>query len=270
MNIIFSLVLYCHPLSSIKPLLQSIQGIAASGSAYSFSLSVYNCSPIHLRHESSPSCIKPFLDNVDLMYTYGPNVGFGAANNRNFLNVNNPGESFFVVANPDISFGPDSLLKLFAWMEACPNLACVAPLVLNPGNVIQFSAKKNPTILSLFIGKFAFLRRFPLFSSYDAWHRNLAFDYRSECIYSTYLSGCFLVIPASLYLKANGFCERYFLHLEDADLVRRLSAFGLCVHNPIGIVEHQWARGSHHSPRQVLYLIHSIWVYFTEWRMTLF
>jgi GT2 family glycosyltransferase len=269
MDIIFSLVLYRHSFESIKPLLMSIQAIATYAGGHSFALNIYNACP-HQSDDPTASRIRAILGDLLSVYQYGLNIGFGAANNRNFMACQHEEDFLFVVVNPDISFEPVSLLPLLDWVASRRDVSCVAPLIMNPGGVVQFSAKQNPTLVSLIIGRLPFLKRIRAFKLYDRWHRNLDCDYTSQCIESTYLSGCFLVIPSSCYLKIGGFSERYFLHLEDADISRRLSRHGASMHNPIGVVEHRWARGSHRSLRQMLHLARSFIVYSLVWGIRLF
>ena len=265
MKILFSLVLYRHSFESIAPLISSIKCLIDRAEGFSVSLAIYNACP-HETGDPTPSLVSSIVGRSLIAYQYGPNVGFGAANNRNFLAFLPLHEDFlFVVTNPDISFESGSLIPLLEWASANRHVPCVSPLILNPGGLIQYSVKHNPTFISLILGKFSFLNRFPFLARYDRWHRNLDRDYEHECIAATYLSGCFLVIPSIWYLKIGGFCESYFLHLEDADIVRRLSRYGDCMHNPIGSVLHQWARGSHRSPVQMMHLMHSFIVYMFTW-----
>ncbi|MCP9823667.1 hypothetical protein [Cyanobium sp. L1E-Cus] len=269
MRIIFSLVLYRHSLAAIKPLLCSIRRISNSSSNHSFALSIYNASP-HDSDDVGPAQIRSLVGGCDILYEHGRNIGFGAANNKNFYSSQSEDDFLFVVVNPDISFDPTSLLSLFDWAASRQDVSCVAPLVLNPGGVIQHSAKHDPTLVSLLIGRFSWLKSIQAFKRYDGWHRNLHYDYRTQCIESTYLSGCFMVIPSSCYLKVGGFCERYFLHLEDADITRRLSRHGVTMHNPVGAVEHRFARGSHHSLLQMIHLTRSLVVYSMLWGLKFF
>ena len=269
MNILFSLVLYRHSFQDIAPLLSSIDLLGRAVDHLHVRLSIYNACP-HSLDDPTPDRVRSIIGDILLSYRCGKNIGFGAANNHNFNSFKSPQDFLFVVVNPDISFDPASLMPLLDWAVTTPLLACVAPLILSPSGSIQFSAKRNPTFLSLLLGRLGFLRRLPFFQRYDRWHRNLYRDYERECIDATYLSGCFLVIPSLCFSDIGGFCERYFLHLEDADIVRRLSRFGRCIHNPIGSVTHQWARGSHRSPTQMLHLMHSYFVYLTIWGFRLY
>jgi GT2 family glycosyltransferase len=269
MKIIFSLVLYRHSLESITPLLLSINKISDCISHHSFALAIYNARA-HEVDDPSPSRVRLILNIPNLTYQYGENIGFGSANNRNFSNSISEELFLFVVVNPDISFEPFSLSPLLDWIISNPMVSCASPLILNPGGNIQHSAKHDPTLLSLLLGRVAFLKRIALLNKYDRWHRNLDCNYASCCIKSAYLSGCFLVIPSHFYLKVGGFSEKYFLHLEDADIVRKLTHYGVCTHNPIGSVSHLWARGSHSSLLQMLHLVYSFLIYSTAWGFRLF
>ncbi len=264
MKILYSLVLYRHSLQSISPLLASIQRLATLSTKYQFSLSIYNACP-HELDDPSPSRVLSFLPDCSLSCQYGRNVGFGAANNINFKSYHSAEPFVFIVVNPDIEFQPYSLGLLLDWLEDKPYVSCVSPLILNSGETIQYSAKHNPTVLSLLIGRINLLKKISILGKYDKWHRNLDRDYGKDCFHSTYLSGCFLIIPSSYYKRIGGFCERYFLHLEDADIVRRLSLHGHCLHNPLGVVRHRWARGSHSSARQMISLVRSFFIYSSEW-----
>ena len=268
-KVCFSLVLYKHSCKSIEPLLSSIAAFADYAPKISVLLNVYDGSPPFFPYPPETH-FRQKLPNVDISFQKGPNVGFGCANNRNFFSARLDGSALLVVVNPDIRFSAHELLPIVCWaFDHYFECSCVAPLVCLEGGKIQYSAKHNPTLLSLFLGRFSFFRRFSLFRSYDSWHKNLDKDYVSDIIESTYLSGCFLVVPAWAFLCVGGFCEKYFLHIEDADLVRRLSSVGKTLHNPIGVVEHGWARGSHSSVRQILSLLRSYLTYCMIWGIRL-
>ena len=267
-RIVFSLVLYQHRIIDFLPLLHSVSSLAYHRFDYSVALAVYDASPASFPAVSVDE-IAESIPAVNLIYHKARNIGFGSANNYNFKSSCLSGSDIFVVANPDISFVSHEITPLFDWLwESAGRVSCVAPLIANSCGDIQFSAKRNPTLLSLLLGRFGFLRRFNRFLEYDSWHRNLTSDYASQVITSPYLSGCFLVIPCHYYLLVGGFCERFFLHLEDADLVRRLSGVGLSLHNPIARVTHLWARGSHSSLFQMYWLSRSLILYWSIWGLS--
>ena len=263
-KLIFSVVLYRHNIFDIAPLLSSIKLLADTVEKLEVRFAVYNAT--HDFFECSSSLLDEYLTpKVITYYSYGSNIGFGSANNFNFsLTAPSPDE-LFIVVNPDISFDPQGLLPLLAWIQSHPLCSCVAPLITNPNGQVQFSAKHNPTFFSLLIGRFPSLTCFKFCSDYDIFHRNLFLDYANDLIPCSYLSGCFLIVPSRYFSAVGGFCQNYFLHLEDADLVRRLSLVGETFHNPDGVIHHRWARGSHKSFLQMLHLLRSFVAYSFIW-----
>jgi len=267
-RVVFSLVLYRHCLYEITPLLRSIKDLKSFCRDLCFHLSVYDADRPGAANQFRDS-IADIVEDLSFSYVNYTNVGFARANNVNALSLSYAPSELFIVANPDTSFLSSELAPLLYWILHHKKVACAAPLVVNPGGATQYSAKRNPTFLSLLLGRLPLLTALPVFARYDSWHRNLDSCYEKDIISSTYLSGCFLVVRSLSFHKVGGFSGRYFLHLEDADIVRRLSGCGLTVHNPIGKVYHRWARGSHKSLGQALHLLRSIVVYISIWGMRL-
>ena len=265
MLVYVSLVLFEHSLADIEPLIASLASFKALRSNYHLSLLVYDATP-SVRSTIDLQAFLCLCHDLECIYRRGPNIGFGAANNRNFSLRCPIGESLFLVCNPDISFEPSQLLPLFDFITSSEqSLSCVAPLILNSDGAIQFSVKHNPTLLSLLASRVSFLRRLHIIDRYMLTFLSRNFDYRLDIIPSTYLSGCFLLIPSSYFSLCGGFDEKFFLHFEDADLVRRLSRLDPCVHYPGAVVTHRWARGSHHSLVQTFHLIISYMLYSVKW-----
>ena len=269
--IVFSLVLYQHSLDHITSLLESVCRFQNVYPNFEVTLAIYDGSPKSFLNAPTKVRITEVLNSIKVIYTKDKNIGYGCSNNINFRkSIDSCSDFLFIIVNPDIYFSPQSLLRLINFLNGDSALSCVAPLVLNPPNTVQYSVKKDPTFLSLLLGFFSFLRFVPCLSSYDFNHRNLFRDYYSEFIYSSYLSGCFLVVPSCFYSLVDGFDEDFFLHLEDADFVRRLSVVGTAVHFPHSYVFHHWARGSHKSFRQILFLLSSYLRYVRKWGFRLF
>lgn len=272
-NLHFSLVLYMHYIDDVLPLFSSLRSLSISlSSSSSIHLSIYDNSNKAL---ILPSQVTSSLgDLVSFRYFHdGKNIGFASAHNFNYqshANTGTYGQSFFIPVNPDIYFSDASLLNLLHWLSLHVDVVCCAPLVKNQHGSKQFSAKTNPTLLSLLASRFAFLRRFPFILSYMARHHNLHSDYSADIIYSSYLSGCFLIVRSFAYRAVGGFSQSFFLHLEDADLTRKLQKIGFCVHCPVGSVVHLWARGSHHSLMQMFHLFRSYINYTRLWGFRLF
>lgn len=267
----FSLVLYKHSLQDVMPLLASIAELSQALSLSPLStikLSIYDNSKIPLVTKQNFASILP-SKIVCNYHNDGINIGFGAAHNFNFnsfqfLPLDNS-NCLFIPINPDISFSSVSFLSVLHWLSDRDDVVCCAPLIEDPSGSIQYSAKKNPTFLSLLAGRFSVLQSIPFVAGYMRNHANMNYNYRSDVIHSTYLSGCLLVIRSSAYLLVGGFSEKFFLHLEDADITRKLCRYGLCVHCPFGTVVHLWARGSHRDLKQIWHLFRSYIQYICFW-----
>ena len=70
--------------------------------------------------------------------------------------------------------------------------------------------------------------------------------------------------------KVDWFDERFFMYLEDADLTRRLSKFGKCIHNPFFKVRHVWAKGSRNNKYLSIIAIISFVKYSLKWGLKLY
>lgn len=268
MKIIFSLVLYNQNLLELKPLFNSFIELEKffKKEKYNYLIELYICDNGE-RIDSEIEEIKKLKRFFFCDYKKSDkNLGFGKANNNNFKRIlKSYKDDLFVIINPDISFSPIKILPAFEFIKKEKSISCLAPLIKNKKNIIQYSAKKNPTLLGLFLGRFDILCTIPIFKNYIKSFKNQNFNYSKDLFTSTYLSGCFLITKIWAYSKINGFNETYFLHLEDADIVRRLSQIGETIHYPFGLVTHRWARGSHHSVKQIFHLLVSMIKYFRIW-----
>ena len=261
-KIVFSLVLFKNSFKEIKSLIDNFiefRRIAKFN----------NVESLLLINDNSPyldSELVTKLNKKDILYKFNnKNFGFGKSHNLNLFSLSEIKNNYiFIIVNPDIQFDPNSLFEFIKRFYKS-DFVCTAPLIRNKNGEIQYSAKNNPSILSLLIGRFSVLRNIRFFNNYYKNHINLCFDYTYDHIKCSYLSGCFLLIKSKTFFKIRGFDERFFLHLEDADISRRCSIEGEVVHDPSCTVIHYWARGSHKSFKQVFFLIISMIKYFLKW-----
>tara|TARA_B100000886_G_scaffold333376_2_gene287344 strand:+ start:3877 stop:4698 length:822 start_codon:yes stop_codon:yes gene_type:complete len=273
MDIIFTLVLYNNSPEEIDPLISSINNLKKINKK--IFLSVHdNGSKNNLeKHLSS----KLDSEITKIYHNSKYNVGFGKGHNcaykkiKKFLNKNNNPENLLIVVNPDIFFEAKEISKMIRFISDDKNndVVCISPLIYNNSNKIQHSAKRNPTILSLLIGRLNFLEKINILQKYLTQNQNRELT-GGGIFESSYLSGCFLLIKAKIFEKIKGFDERYFLHFEDADITRELSKYGKCIHFPKAKINHLWQRGSHKSKKQTIYLIQSMIKYFNKWGLSIF
>ena len=272
MKLVFSLVIYKHSLEYLKPLFNSISALSST-SPFNIHLLIHDNSPTPFHADPIKDYLYQFSSFSFVYITSGSNIGFGRGHNHNLYSFSKTlsDDDLLIIVNPDISFLPDQVQLLVEWFSGRLNsFACVAPLILLPNGTIQYSAKKNPSLLHLLVSRVSSLRIIPFLSNSFKSYVNSSRDYRSELIHSSYLSGCFLLLRTSTFFAVGGFTHSFFLHLEDADFVRKCSSILPCVHYPYSYVTHLWARGSHNSMKQMLYIAHSFILYSRIWGFALF
>ncbi len=267
-KLIFSTVIYRTPVIQIKNLIDSINSLKMYldenyKNKFELELLILDNSAKEPLNRN-----KINLNNSQVEITYNlskRNLGYGQGHNNNFQKVKSNNKIWFLAINPDISFTGNSLYKYILFITSEVNISCAAPLIYLSNNEIQYSAKKNPTFLSLISSRFSIFQKFSKIKKYLHNNQNRYFNYKKDIINAEFLSGCFLSFPSEIYSKIGGFSKKYFLHFEDADIVRRSSFFGNTVHYPLGSVVHIRGRGSHNSIRQQLLLIKSYFIYIFTW-----
>ena len=264
-RVIFSLVLYNQEFEEIEDLISSIYSFEKLGKNYNFETHL-------LIHDNGSNSIIENLINRYKFIKYkcnGKNIGFGNGHNSNLLNYGYESSDIYIIVNPDIEFNSRCLIK-FVQQFINSDFLCTAPLIRDSRGFIQYSAKTNPTVLSLLLGRFKMLQKINIFKKYYIKHTNRYQNYTKDKIKSSYLSGCFLLVKSNIYKKIQGFDPIFFLHLEDADFTRKCSQYGKVIHNPSCTITHRWARGSHKSFKQMFYLLISTFKYFKKWGFVIF
>jgi len=212
--------------------------------------------------------IDQLADNALKFIRVSSNLGYGKAVNllvNSFVSL----PPYIAVLNTDLSWSSETFPVALKWLSCNKDVCLAVPQIVNPNGDIEKLCKRNPTLLALFSRRF-----FPEYAKpkwlkrYDAWYCMNDYDYTS-IFESSYLSGCCMIINSSIFIKSGGFDERYFLYLEDADLTRKLSSFGRCVHFPYANVTHNWGRGNHKEMWLSMINILSACQYFLKWGLVL-
>ena len=77
--------------------------------------------------------------------------------------------------------------------------------------------------------------------------------------------GSFLVVRTNLMKQLDGFDERYFMYVEDADLCKRINQVSTLQYFPYTSVIHLWEKGSHKNPKLMKWHIQAMVKYFKKW-----
>lgn len=163
--------------------------------------------------------------NARLLRT-GGNLGYGSAVNRavaQYVEDSEPGgPEFFVVANPDVQWGPRSIDLMLEAAQRWPVAGSLGPLIRDPDGTIYPSARHQPSLVRG--GMHAVVS--PVWKS-NPWTA----AYRQERMQPSerpvgWLSGSCLLLRKAAFDEIGGFDERYFMYMEDVDLGDRLARAG--------------------------------------------
>ena len=202
-----------------------------------------------------------FFLHERVVYIYnGNNLGFGRAHNKAMLDLSD--SDYHLIINPDISFDSLVLPELLRFVVENPNVAAVMPKIIYPDGRLQRLCKLLPT------PSYLFFRRF-MPSNYIKNLINQRYELygltQDEPSNVPSLSGCFLFLKTDLVKQIGGFDERYFMYMEDVDLVRRLGDCSETVYYPLVKVVHHYEKGSYKSVKLLRYHITSAVRYFFKW-----
>ena len=177
--------------------------------------------------------------------------GFGANHNAAFRLARG---DFFCVLNPDVRLDSDPFPALIRALGD-ERVGLAAPVVLSPDGEIEDSARRYPTPLS--VAKKAFARQ------------RLDYAVGDQPFSPDWVGGMFMLFRRSVFERAGGFDERYFLYYEDVDLCRRLAGLGYrVVLVPAARVVHNARRRSHGDIRHSMWHLASMLRYFSSARAT--
>jgi N-acetylglucosaminyl-diphospho-decaprenol L-rhamnosyltransferase len=173
--------------------------------------------------DGSPEDAQQEFPNARLLRT-GGNLGYGGAINRAVAEVTKENDNLdlFVVANPDVAWGPASIDQLIEAAGRWPRAGTLGPLIRDPDGSVYPSARHLPSLIRG--GMHAVVG--PL------WRRNpWTAAYRQDRLEPSerpvgWLSGSCLLVRKAAFDEVAGFDDRYFMYMEDVDLGDRLGKAG--------------------------------------------
>ncbi len=78
------------------------------------------------------------------------NVGYGRANNAVLTHLTS---RYHLIMNPDVTFAPDLIRRMAAFMDAHEDIAILSPRAFNPDGSEQFLPRRRPTVRYLLGGR---------------------------------------------------------------------------------------------------------------------
>ncbi len=204
------------------------------------------------------------MDLTHIWYIFNnKNLGYGAAHNialRKALEVN---PKYHVVLNPDIRFDSQILDALVSFMNQHSDTVYMLPKVIYPNGELQYLCKLLPTPTDLFIRRFLPACTFSNNINDRYVLKNSGYN---KMINPPCLSGCFMFLRLDTIKQYNIFFdERFFMYLEDFDLIRRLHRVGKTIFYPYVTIIHDHAHGSYKSKQLLKLHIISAIKYFNKY-----
>lgn len=246
-RIAISLVLYKNNTTDIISLLHSLSKLK---------------SRIHII-DNSPYRVLNLNNDSEINYAHNPtNPGYGAAHNIALKKSLELDTRYHLVINPDINFEPEIIEELLGYMETNADVGLVMPKVLNADGSVQKLCKLLPSPIDLFFRRF--LPNLSISKKRNNKYELETFDYNS-ILNSPSLSGCFMLIRTSVLKEVGLFDERYFMYLEDYDLVRRIHKVSKTIFYPHVSVFHGHEKGSYKSLKLLFIHMASAVKYFNKW-----
>ena len=213
--------------------------------------------------DNSPTPLSSrFFSHTRVRFVHtGRNVGFGAGHNIGFRLVQSESD-FHLILNPDITFGKNVIPHLLHVLRSRQSIGAIMPQIRYPDGALQRLCKLLPTPADLIVRRFL-----PLPSVTKRWNERyeLADLSQVSCSQVPSMSGCFIILRAQLFTQIGGFDERFFMYLEDVDLVRRIGDIAETLFDPSVFVEHAYGKGSYTNWRLLSYHMQSAFKYFNKW-----
>lgn len=219
--------------------------------------------PIYLVDNSHDNALEAVARRYGAIYRHHPdNLGYGVAHNIAMRDGLAHGSDYHLVLNPDVSFGPEVIPTLHAYMETHRDIGLIMPDIRYPDGSRQHLCKLLPNPLDLSVRRFL-PRLYALSGRLDNYEmRRGGYDGITGV---PALSGCFMFLRGEVIRKVGGFDERFFMYLEDVDLSRRIGRIARTVYFPGVSIIHDYQKGSYKNSTLLRRHIRSAIQYFNKW-----
>lgn len=168
-------------------------------------------------HSSDASCemVKTLFPDVILIENK-VNIGFSKANNQG---VEIAKGEYILILNPDTILAENTLINITSFADNQTHLGALGiRLIDGTGNFLFESKRNTPT------PKRAFFKLLSNANEKLGYYANQVNQFENSEI--EILVGAFMMLKKDVYLKMNGFDERFFMYGEDIDLCYRLLKAG--------------------------------------------
>jgi GT2 family glycosyltransferase len=219
---------------------------------------------LHIVDNSPKDELRSAFDGLPVVYHFtNENIGYGMAHNRIIFGTEP--SRYHLALNPDILIPAAAIRILVRFMDSHPDVGMVCPRVLNEDGTDQYLNKRYPSVMDLFVRRFAPRILHPLLKRRLDRYEMRDVGYDKVCDVEV-MSGAFMLCRTTVLKKVAGFDPRFFLYFEDFDLSRKFQQDGFrTVYCPEASVTHYWTRGAHKNIRMTVIFMASMYRYFDKW-----
>lgn len=205
-----------------------------------------------------------YMNKADIEYIYnGKNLGYGAGHNIGIRKAIEINADYHIVLNPDVSFVPDIIDKLIDYADENKEVVYILPKVVDADGKIQYLCKLLPTPSDLILRRFL-----PKTEGTEKRNDRYVLKESGYCriMNPPCLSGCFMFMRVSALKKYRlEFDERFFMYLEDFDLIRRLHRVGKTIYYPAVSIVHEHGQESYKNMKMLGIHMKSACLYFGKY-----
>lgn len=169
------------------------------------------------------------------MYTGHGNIGYGKGNN---LAIINSTCEYHLIINPDVDTDEQAIALGILHLQANSSVGVVTPNATNATGETEYLAKRDPSILIIFLRSFSNRYLTQLFQTQldrYIYKQCLPLEGTLEIDLA---SGCFMLCRMAILKQVHGFSNNYFLYFEDFDLSRRIRRVAKIIYLPIMRIRH--------------------------------
>lgn len=185
-------------------------------------------------------------------------INKGMGNAHNYLLKNNKLDKYHLLLNPDVYVNKDAIKEGLKKLNLEQTIVAVGPKIYNLDNKYWPSVKLLPDPITLIA------RRIYSRSKKNKLYELNQYEFEED-INVPMISGCYILCRSDILKKIQGFDERFFLYMEDIDLLRRLSENGEICYMPKTQIVHIGNLGSRKFSKMFFLHLVSFIKYYNKW-----
>jgi len=213
--------------------------------------------------DGTPAMVRSEFPQVRLIER-STNAGFAAAANEGLRAAD--GEAFFLL-NPDSELAGNVLPPMLAYLRGHPDVAILAPKLLDPDGSLQLSCRRFPGFQTALFNRYSLLTRLLPNNRFSRRYLMTDSDHARIADVDWASAACWL-LARHAYERIGPLDEGYFWAVEDVDYCQRAREAGLrVVYFPeVAVVHHIGGSSATLPARSIIERHRGMWRYYRKYR----